>query len=101
VRIRKGDRVRVIAGKWRGTEGEVVRALPARGRVVVEGVAVAKRHTKPRDASAPGGIIDKPMPIDVSNVMIICRSCGPTRIGMRVGEDGRRTRVCRRCGGEL
>lgn len=101
MRIRKGDKVRVIAGKWRGTEGEVVRALPAKHRVVVEGVAVAKRHTKPRDASTPGGIIDKPMPIDVSNVAIICRACGPTRIGMRVDAGGKRHRVCRRCGGEL
>lgn len=101
MRIRKGDRVRVIAGKWRGAEGEVLRALPARGRVVVDGVAVAKRHTKARDASSPSGILDKTLPIDVSNVMIICRACGPTRIAMKVDDEGRRQRVCRRCGGAL
>lgn len=101
MRLRKGDRVRVRSGKDRGREGEIMRVLPREGRVIVGGVNVAKRHTKPRGQTMQGGIIDKDMPVAASAVAILCRSCGPTRIGMRLGENGRKTRVCRKCGGEL
>ncbi len=69
IKIRKGDEVIVISGKDKGKVGKVLRVLPAEQRVVVEGVAVAKRHTKPSQANPQGGIIDKEMPIHVSNVM--------------------------------
>ena len=70
-------------------------------KVVVEGINVAKRHTKPTKANQQGGIMDKEMPIDISNVQLVCPSCGrPTRIGHRI-EDGKKIRICRKCGSEL
>ena len=101
MKIRKGDRVRVLTGKDRGKEGEVSRALPAERKVIVDGVNVAKKHQKPTRATMQGGIIDKDMPIDASNVMIVCDKDGPTRIGHRIDEDGVKVRVCVKCGGEL
>jgi large subunit ribosomal protein L24 len=101
MRIRKGDRVEVLSGKHRGKQGVVMRALPSVGKVVVDGVNLAKRHTKPRGTTMQGGIIDKDMPLPVSAVAIVCSSCGPTRIGMRFDDQGRKVRVCRKCGGEL
>ncbi len=101
MRIRKGDRVQVMSGKDRGKQAEVIRAIPAQDRVIVEGVHVAKRHVKPTRATMQGGVIDKFMPVSVSSVAIVCGSCGPTRIGMRIDEQGRKLRVCRKCGGDL
>jgi large subunit ribosomal protein L24 len=80
----------------------VVRAMPTDGRVIVEGVHVAKRHAKPTRATMQGGVIDKFMPIDASSVAIVCSSCNvATRIGMRFDEQGRKLRVCRKCGADL
>jgi large subunit ribosomal protein L24 len=101
VRIRKGDRVQVLTGKDRGKVGEVMRVIPERERVIVGGVNVAKRSTKPRRGTMQGGIIDKDMPVHASTVAIICSQCGPTRIGVRIDEQGRKVRVCRKCGGDL
>jgi large subunit ribosomal protein L24 len=101
MKIRKGDRVRVIAGKDLGKEGTVIRAIPERDRVIVDGeINVAKRHTRATSATTQGGIIDKEMPIHVSNVAIVCGKCGPTRIGFKV-DGGSKQRVCRKCGGDL
>ncbi|GIU97263.1 MAG: 50S ribosomal protein L24 [Actinomycetota bacterium] len=107
--IRKDDVVRVRSGKDRGKEGRVVRVLPREGRVMVEGVAMAKKHQRAKGRRTTsgtqlqqGGIIDIETFIDVSNVQIVCSSCGrPTRIGHRVEPDGRKVRVCRRCEAEL
>ena len=102
MRIKKGDQVIVRSGKYRGHRSEVVRALPQRGLVVLEGVNVAKRHAKPKRATMQGGIIDKFMPVPVAAVSLLCKSCGnPTRVGMEVDEQGRKVRVCRKCGSEL
>jgi len=102
MRVRKGDRVEVRSGKHRGQRAEVIRALPDQGRVVLEGVNVAKRHTKPTRATMQGGIIDKFMPLPVSAVSVVCPSCGrPTRVAMRFDDDGTKVRVCRKCGGDL
>ncbi|KJE77718.1 50S ribosomal protein L24 [Ferrimicrobium acidiphilum] len=97
MRLKSGDRVRVLSGKDRGSEGQILKAFPGEGRVLVEGVHMVQRHTKARDATTPGGIIEKSLPIDASNVAIVCSSCGPTRIAMDVDEFGKRFRVCRKC----
>ena len=101
MRIKKGDTVQVMTGKDKGKQASVVRAIPAEGRVIVEGVHVAKRHAKPTRATMQGGVIDKFMPVSVSSVAIVCGSCGPTRIGMRIDDQGRKLRVCRKCGTDL
>jgi large subunit ribosomal protein L24 len=101
MKIRKGDRVRVLSGKDRGKEGEVISVHPRTGKVVVEGINVAKRHQKPTRAMQQGGIIDKAMPIDASNVALIDKDGRPTRVGFRIEPDGNKVRVARRSGGEL
>ncbi|MGI6216346.1 MAG: 50S ribosomal protein L24 [Coriobacteriales bacterium] len=101
MKIRKGDRVKVISGKDKGAESEVMRAIPSKHKVVVEKVAIAKKHQKPTQQNQQGGIMEVEMPIDVSNVMLICPKCGePTRVGIK--HDGKKKlRVCKKCGGEF
>ena len=101
MKLKTGDKVIVIAGKDLGKESRVARVFPRKGKVLVEGVNTAKRHTKPTGATMQGGIIDKDMPIDVSNVMIVCDKCGPTRIGHRIDDKGQKHRVCVKCGVDL
>jgi large subunit ribosomal protein L24 len=102
LKIRKGDRVRVLSGKDRGKEGTVLRALPKEAKVIVSGINVAKRHQKPTRVTNSGGIIDKDMPIDVSNVAVIDPKDGkPTRVGYRFDPDGTKVRISRRTGTEL
>jgi large subunit ribosomal protein L24 len=101
MKLRKGDRVRVLAGKDVGKEGEITRVLPDRNRVIVDGINVAKKHQRQTRATMQAGIIDKDMPIHVSNVAILCSKCGPTRIGYRFDDDGNKVRICRKCGGDL
>jgi large subunit ribosomal protein L24 len=101
MKLRTGDTVMVIAGKDAGTESRIAKVLPKTGRIIVEGVATAKRHQRATGEMNTGGIIDKDMPIDASNVMIVCKECGPTRIGARFDEEGRKHRVCRKCGNDL
>ena len=117
MRIKKGDLVQILSGKDRGKQGKVLEARPKDRRVVIESLNIVKRHTKPRairDSSrvggpsmAPGGVIEKPAPIDVSNVMIVCPACDrPTRIGVTFKEikgEKVKIRVCRRadCGQEI
>ncbi len=101
VDIRRDDEVRVVAGKDRGRSGRVVRVLPREGRVMVEGVARAKRHARPSKRRQQGGIIDVELFVDISNVQLVCRSCGqPTRVGHRFDGD-RKIRVCRKCEADL
>ena len=99
--LRKGDTVVVISGKDKGRQARVAGVMPKEGKVIVEGVATAKRHSKPRGRTMQGGIIDKDMPINISNVMIVCPSCGATRISVRFDADGHKRRVCAKCGGDL
>ena len=101
MKIKKGDKVRVLTGKDRGKEGEVMRAIPETGKVIVDGVNVAKRHQRATRATTQGGIIDKDMPIPVANVALVCASCGkPTRIGYRFDDQKRKVRICKKCGGD-
>ena len=109
VDIHKDDEVMVISGKDRGRTGRVVNVLPREGRVMVEGVARAKRHMPVRGRRSTsgqqlqqGGIIDKEQFIDISNVQVVCKHCGKaSRMGHRVDEEGKKVRVCKRCGGEF
>lgn len=97
-RIRKGDRVVVIAGKSKGVEGEVLKVLPTENRVVVQGAQQVKKHTKP-SARGAGGIESREAPIQVSNVAHIDPSDGkPTRIGFKFLDDGRKVRFAKRSG---
>ena len=108
VDIKKDDMVRVLQGKDRGKEGRVVRVLPREGRVMVDGVALAKKHMRASGKRSTGGqqlqqggIIDAEMFIDISNVQVVCNSCGKaSRIGHRVEGDVK-IRFCRRCESEL
>ena len=98
LKIRKGDTVTVVAGREKGRTGEVLRTVPGRRRVVVQGVNMVKRHTKPSPAS-PGGVVEKEAAIDISNVALVDPGDGkPTRVGFRVLEDGRKVRYARRSG---
>jgi len=102
-KIRKGDRVRVLTGKDRGKEGTVSRVLPATGKVVVDGINVARKHVRANpQANTPGGIIDVDMPLDASNVAVLSPKDGkPTRVGFRVNANGDKVRICKRSGDEL
>src|SRR2546423_14158214 len=101
-KIRKNDTVMVVAGRERGKTGKVLRVLPELGRVVVERLNIVKRHTKPRGAASPGGIVEKEAPLDISNVMVFCDRCNaPVRIAVKFNADGSKSRVCRRCGDPL
>jgi large subunit ribosomal protein L24 len=97
-KIKKGDNVVVISGRDKGKTGEVLRVLPAEARVVVQGVNVARRHTRPRMGD-PGGILEKELTIHISNVAHIDpQSRKPTRVGFKYLEDGRKVRFARRSG---
>jgi large subunit ribosomal protein L24 len=98
-RIKKDDKVKIIAGKEKGKMGKVLKVLRDKERVIIENVNLVKRHTKPRGQTRQGGIIEKEAPIHWSNVMLICNKCiDPVRIKMQRLEDGRMVRVCRKCG---
>ena len=101
MKLKKGDRVRVLTGKDRGDEGEIMRVFPKDGKVIVEGVNVAKKHQRAARATMQAGIIDKDMPMPASNVALICPSCGPTRIGYRCDDQSKKVRICRKCGGDI
>jgi large subunit ribosomal protein L24 len=115
MKVKKGDIVHILRGKDAGKEGRVLEALPKQGRVVVENINVIKRHRRPKPiqstagvggaAMIPGGIIDLPAPLPVSNVMVVCPTCGkPTRVGTiekTIKDETVRVRVCKRCGEEI
>src|SRR5215471_21839233 len=101
--IKKGDTVLIITGKDKGKQGVVSRALPQVNKVIVEGLNIAKKHIRPQGQTRQGGIIEKAMPLQVSNTMLICTECGkPTRVGhdrRPMGSDQkiRAVRVCKKC----
>jgi len=101
VKLKKGDRVKVIAGKDLGKDGVIMRVLNDKNKVIVEGVNIAKKHQRPTRATMQGGIIDKDMPLHASNVALICGSCGATRVGYRIDDNGQKIRVARRSGKDL
>ena len=101
--IRKNDQVIVRAGKDRGKKGRVLMVLAAKNRVVVEGVNVIKRHTRPNpQKNIKGGIVEKEAPIHISNVAVVCKNCKQhTRIANKELGDGRRARACKKCGNTI
>ncbi len=100
--VRKGDRVKVIAGKDKGKEGEVIRALPSKGRVVVEHVNMIKKAMRPTQANPSGGISTMEAPINASNVMLVCPSCkAATRVAHRIDDAGKKHRVCKKCSKDI
>lgn len=102
MQIRKNDSVMVISGKERGKTGKVLRVNPKEDAVFIERINVVKRHTKPRGPQQAGGIIEKEASIPASNIMIMCDKCNaPVRIGRKLLTDGKKVRVCRRCGEAL
>ena len=101
MKIRKGDDVLVLAGKFRGERAKVEEALPAKNKVVLEGLNVVKRHTKQTSQTMQAGIIEKLMPLDASNVALWCSGHkGPAKVGYKI-TDGAKVRVCRKCGESL
>jgi len=99
--IRTGDTVEVRTGNSRGTRARVLSVDPARGKLVVEGVNRVYRHIKRSQKNPQGGRLSKEMPIDASNVLLVCAACGKaSRLGVSRGDDGLKKRVCRRCGGD-
>ncbi|PYQ13867.1 MAG: 50S ribosomal protein L24 [Acidobacteria bacterium] len=101
--VKKEDKVLDLSGKDRGKTGRVLRVMPAAQRVLVEGVAFVKRHTRPNPAkNIKGGIVERESSVHVSNLKVICSECGePTRVGHSVLEDGKKVRVCKKCKGIL
>jgi large subunit ribosomal protein L24 len=100
--IKRNDTVVVISGKERGRQGEVRRVFPLENKVVVPGLNMIKRHQRPRSLQQPGGIIEREAPLQISNVMLICKNCSrPTRVGFQKRQDGTKIRVCKRCGQDI
>ena len=101
--VRKNDTVIVVGGKDRGKRGRVLRVIPDRNRIIVEGINIIKRHTRPNpQKNIKGGVVEREASLHASNVQIVCPECGaPTRIGHELLGDGRKVRVCRKCDGAV
>ena len=100
--IRKDDTVVVLSGKDKGKQGKVLAVMPKDKKVIVEKVNIVSRHTKPRQQGEEGGIIKKEAPIYACKVMRVCPKCNkPTRPAHRVGKDGKKVRICKKCGAEI
>lgn len=96
--VKKGDTVQILAGKDKGKQGKIITALPAKGKVIVEGINKVKRHSKPSIKVPQGGIITKEMPLHACKVQLICPACNkPTRIAHKI-INGKNARVCKKCG---
>jgi large subunit ribosomal protein L24 len=101
MKIKKGDRVLIISGKDRGRKGKVLKVFPKERKILVEGINLVKKHQRPRRSGEKGQIIQLPKPIDVSNAKLICSKCGKaTRVGHKIVE-GKKFRICKKCGQEI
>ncbi|NTW05459.1 MAG: 50S ribosomal protein L24 [Peptococcaceae bacterium] len=99
VHVRKGDTVLVTTGKDKGKKGKIVSVDTQKNRVIVDGVNIVKRHTRPTQKLPQGGIMEKPAPVHSSNVMLFCSKCNnPSRIQKKILEDGKKVRICKECG---
>ncbi|MDD5602528.1 MAG: 50S ribosomal protein L24 [Eubacteriales bacterium] len=96
--VKKGDTVVVIAGKDARKKGKILEVIPDKSKVVVEGINIAGRHTKPKNQMQQGGILKKEAPVHSSNVMLVCEKCGkPARTGKKILESGEKIRYCKKC----
>jgi large subunit ribosomal protein L24 len=102
VHVRKGDTVLVTTGKDKGKKGKVINVDPEKSRVIIDGINIVKRHTRPTQKMPQGGIMEKPAPVHSSNVMLYCTKCNSTtRINKEILGDGKKVRICKKCGEEL
>ena len=99
-KIRKDDTIQVLAGKDKGKRGTVVRIIPKKDAVIVSGVNIVKKAMRKKSQQDQGGIAEIEAPLNISNVAIVCKKCGPTRIGYKIDGD-KKVRVCRKCGDAL
>lgn len=100
--VRRGDTVKVLSGKDRGVVAEVLRAFPSEGRVIVKGVGLVKKSVRPTQANPRGGIVTKEAKIYASRVQLVCPKCGKaTRVGHGVNAEGKKVRICKKCGAEF
>jgi len=101
MKIKKGDTVLIIAGKYRGKKGKVLKTFPKEKKILVEGVNLIKKHQRPKKTGEKGQIVELRKPIDISNTKLICPKCAkPTRIGYKIIE-GKKYRICKKCGQEI
>ncbi|PIE62768.1 MAG: 50S ribosomal protein L24 [Desulfobacter postgatei] len=102
IRIKKDDKVKVLTGKDKGKIGKVLKVVKKTNRIVVENINMVKVHQRPSQKNPQGGIVEKPMPMDISNLMLMCNACvKPTRIAIKHLEDGKRVRVCKKCSQQI
>ena len=99
--IKKGDTVVVLAGKDKGKTGKVIETVPTQGKTIVNGINIVTKHQKARNAKEKGGIVKKPAPIDNSNLMVICSTCGKATRVARKEVEGKHVRICKKCGASL
>ena len=98
LKIRKGDKVVVLAGRDKGKSGKILKVLTTKDRVVVEGVNIVKKHMKRRSESEPGGLRETPAPLPMSKVALFCGSCNRgVRFGVKIADDKSKTRICKKC----
>ena len=101
MKIKKGDKVLIIAGKYQGKTGKILKTFPKEKKILVEGVNLVKKHQRPKKTGEKGQIVELRKPIDISNTKLICPKCAkPTRIGYKIIE-GKKYRICKKCGQEI
>ena len=97
--LKKNDLVMVIAGKEKGKSGRILKVFSRKNRALIEKINFIKKHTRPSGQTRQGGIVEREAPIHVSNVMVICEKCNlPIRVGKKILDDGKKVRVCKKCG---
>lgn len=103
MKLKKGDSVKVLSGKYRGKTGAILKVFPKKNTAIVEKVNIVKKHKKKsQNDKDPGGIIEVEAPFSVSKLMLICKNCGKfARIGFKIDEKGKKTRICKRCNKEI
>jgi len=102
VNIKKGDTVQIISGDDKGKKGKVLEAIPSENRVLVEGINIQTKHTKPRRAGETGGIVKQEAPVSASKVMVVCKKCNSvTRVAHTFQKDGSKVRTCKKCNESL